>query len=65
MKKYIHNVIFLNNSKILRIEMYTFIFEYINKKLIKIPYQEEYVVMHLFLKSQTSAQTKSIKQTNW
>lgn len=45
--------------------MYTFIFEYINKKLIKIRYQEEYVVVHLFLKSQTSAQTKSIKQTNW
>lgn len=65
MKKYIHNVIFLNNSKILRIEMYTFIFEYINKKLIKIRYEEEYVVVHLFLKSQTSAQTKSIKQTNW
>lgn len=65
MKKYIHNVIFLNNSKILRIEMYTFIFEYINKKLIKIRYEEKYVVVHLFLKSQTSVQTKSIKQTNW
>lgn len=41
--------------------MYTFIFEYINKKVIKI-FQKECVV-HLFLK--TFAQTKSIKQTNW